>query len=162
MAFAAAVPFVAGAWARQVRATTAILAVLAFPSVAVYLGWLYVRWRFVGTAFGGPSHPGPAEAVDLARGAVTVLSALGHCLMYVVIGVAVGVRRRSALPAYLLPVVVLVALVAVGVPQSALVVNLFLTAVAVTAIRAPLSRREWAGLTALAAGQVVMTLTWSP
>ncbi|GAA2704731.1 hypothetical protein [Actinoplanes palleronii] len=161
-AFAAAVPFVAGAWARQVRATTAILAVLAFPSVAVYLGWLYVRWRFAGTAFGGPSHPGPAEAVDLARGAVTVLSALGHCLMYVVIGVAVGVRRRSALPAYLLPVVVLVALVAVGVPQSALVVNLFLTAVAVTAIRAPLSRREWAGLTALAAGQVVLTLTWSP
>ncbi|WP_436535155.1 hypothetical protein [Actinoplanes sp. HUAS TT8] len=158
-ALAAAVPFLAGTWARQVKATTAILAVLAFPSVAVYLGWLYVRWRF---GAGSPHNSTPMSAFDPVRGAVTAISGLAHCLLYVVSAAAVARRRRSALPAYLLPVAVVALLVAVGASRSTLVINLFFTAVAVTAIRTHLPRRDWAILAGVAAAQIGLVLMWPP
>ncbi|MFI1990671.1 hypothetical protein [Actinoplanes sp. NPDC020271] len=158
-ALAAAVPFLAGTWARQVRATTAILAVLAFPSVAVYLGWLYVRWRFGG---GFPSPTTPLPDFDPVRGAVAAISGLSHCLLYAASAAAVARHRRSALPAYLLPVAVVALLVAVGASRSTLVINLFFTAVALTAIRTHLVRREWLVLAAVAALQTALVLTWPP
>ncbi|MCW2140217.1 hypothetical protein BXY51_004781 [Actinoplanes cyaneus] len=158
-ALAAAVPFLAGTWARQARATTAILAVLAFPSVAVCLGWLYVRWRF---GAGPLAHEPPASDFDLVGGAVAAISGLSHCLLYVASAAAVARHRRGALPAYLLPIAVVALLVAVGASRSTLVINLFFTAVALTAIRTPLVRREWLTLAALAAGQVGLVLTWPP
>lgn len=158
-ALAAAVPFLAGPWARQVKATTAILAVLAFPSVAVYLGWLYVRWRF---AAGSTGTPPQMSAFDPVRGAVTAVVGLGHCLLYVVGAAAVALRRRSALPAYLLPIAVVVLLVAVGASRSALVINLFFTAVAVTAVRVRLEPREWVLLVGTAAAQIALVMVWPP
>lgn len=158
-ALAAAVPFLAGTWARQVRATTAILAVLAFPSVAVYLGWLYVRWRF---GVGDGSGTTPESDFDPVRGVLTAMSGVGHCMLYAVSAAAVARHRRSTLPAYLLPIAVVALLVAVGASRSALVINMFFTAVAITAIRTRLERHEWLLLAAMAAAQAGLVLIWPP
>ncbi|GIE28283.1 hypothetical protein Ait01nite_013280 [Actinoplanes italicus] len=161
-ALAAAVPFVAGAWARQVSATTAILAVLAFPSIALYLGWLYVQWRFGATVLdGGAVAPAP-DALDLARGAAAAGSGLLHAPLYLAVAAGVALRARAALPAYLLPPVMVALLVAVGVAQPPLVVNLLYTAVAVTAVRPRLPRRVWAALTAVAVAQAALVVAWPP
>lgn len=157
-AFAAAVPFVAGRWARQVRATTAILAVLAFPSVAVYLGWLYIRWRFAGTAFGGGSGAPPPIGFSLPRGLGSAAMGLAHTPLYLAVAFGGFARFKRLNPAYLLPVPVVILLVAVGVRQPPLVINLFYTAVALTAVRVRLSRREWIALGLVAALQALLTL----
>jgi hypothetical protein len=161
-ALAAAVPFVAGPWARQVSATTAILAVLAFPSIALYLGWLYIQWRFGASVLtGAAAAPAPA-GFDLARGAAAAGLGLLHAPLYAAVGAGVALRARAALPAYLLPPVIVALLVAAGVDQPALVVNLLYTAVAVTAVRSRPPRRSWAALTAAGVAQAALVVAWPP
>lgn len=159
--FAAAVPFVAGPWARQVSATTAILAVLAYPSIAVYLGWLYIQWRFGDVV--SLDHTAPATAgFDLARGILTAVEAAGHAPLYLAAAVAVARLRPAALPAYLMPMVVVALLAAGGVEDSPLIVNFLYTAVAVTAVQTRLNRRRWLLLTAVALLQAALVLLWPP
>jgi hypothetical protein len=161
-ALAAAVPFVAGAWARQVSATTAILAVLAFPSIALYLGWLYIQWRFGASVLtDAAAAPAPA-GFDLARGAAAAGLGLLHAPLYLAVGAGMAVRARAAMPAYLLPPLIVALLVAAGVDQPALVINLLYTAVAVTAVRPRLPRRLWAALTGVAVAQAAVVVAWHP
>ncbi len=159
--FAAAVPFVAGPWAREVSATTAILAVLAYPSIAVYLGWLYIQWRFGDVVALDTTAPA-AAAFDLARGALTAVEAAGHAPLYLAAGIAIARSRPATMPAYLMPMLVVALLSAGGVEDSPLVVNFFYTAVAVTAVQTRLDRRRWLLLTAVAMLQAGLALIWPP
>ena len=160
--FAAAVPFLAGPWARHMSATTAILAVLAYPSIAVYLGWLYIQWRFGATLLTDVTAAPTPATPDPAAGLITAVTGLAHTPLYPAVAIAVAVHARPALPAYLLPAAMIALLTAAGIGPSPLLISLLYTAVALTAITSRLPRRTWLGLTALATLQTLLTFLWPP
>ncbi|MEU6380798.1 hypothetical protein [Streptomyces sp. NPDC046909] len=150
-------------------ALPATLAVLAFPVVAVALGWTYIVWRLTGSAVGWfdiawwrslfPQSAGPAftDAADF------VLRLLWHSPLFLALGVLACTRGAAMFLLWLIPPLAPLVSVWLGLPGARSVSFLLLLSVAVTSSPAR-ATRPWAKtlLAAAALAQIALNLAFPP
>lgn len=149
-------------------ATTATVAVMAFPTVFLVLAWMFLGWRFTGSAF----HPTaispdlftfPGGIVPgLGSATVTIAAALLHVPLYLAVGVLYAVRFPVALVGYLVAVLASIVAVWIGLRFTPVTAYVLFTLIALMSIPRRTGPRLLTGLALVGAVQLVLAWVWPP